>query len=88
MTETGTLYGKTLALYICYIFGQYDINELADIIETTNTVGIFLREASVKTMFLLCNILVCNVAKNLKKLRKLVPDLYMIRGLPLRVAKY
>ena len=33
-------------------------------IESSNTDGLFLGEASVKTMFLLCNVLVGNVAKN------------------------
>ena len=45
MTETGTLCGKILALYIMdniTKFGQYDIKELADMIETTNKDGIFL----------------------------------------------
>ena len=39
-------------------------------LEITNKDGIFLREAYVKTMFLLCNVLVCKVTKTLKKWQK------------------
>ena len=52
------------------IWAIFDINELADMIANTNAHGIRLRDPSVKTMFLLCNALACNVAKKtLKQVR-------------------